>query len=159
MTLDVILHLIPNSFNRVKVRRVGLPENRLNEPLAHIFHCHCGCLGRSNILHYGKPRSLRDHAINKRNYLLAIFLGVNGTPSLLPKQTRAFFWPCKVTPEHPSDPLLRFFSNTISVVFLRSLAHTVRASNYHLLIEECTNTSCHPFSRTSSILYSSFVCP
>ncbi|VCU40409.1 Bgt-50995 [Blumeria graminis f. sp. tritici] len=159
MTLDVILHLIPNIFNRVKIRRVGRPENRLNESLAHIFHCNCGCVGRSIILHYGKPRSHRDHAIDKRNYHLAILLGVNGTPFLLPEQTRAFFWPCKATPHHPSDPILRFFSNTISVVFLGSLAHNVRASNYHLLIEECTNTSCYPFSRMSSILYPSFVCP
>ncbi|VDB85786.1 Bgt-50222 [Blumeria graminis f. sp. tritici] len=157
--LDVILHLIPNSFNRVKIRRVGRPENRLNEPLAHIFHCNCSCVGRSIILHYGKPRSHRDHAIDKRNYLLAIFLGVNGTPFLLPKQTRAFFWPCEATPEHPSDPSLRIYSKTISVVFLGSLAHKVRASNCHLLIEECTKTSCHPFSRMSSILYPSFVCP
>ncbi|VCU39397.1 Bgt-51869 [Blumeria graminis f. sp. tritici] len=103
--------------------------------------------------------SHRDHAIDKRNYFHAIFLGVNGTPFLLPKQTRAFFWPCEATPEHPSDPILRFFSNTISVVFLESQAHNVRASNYHLLIEECTNTRCHPFSRMSSILYPSFVCP
>ncbi|VDB93570.1 Bgt-51127 [Blumeria graminis f. sp. tritici] len=159
MTLDVILHLIPNSLNRVKIRRVGRPENRLNGPLAHIFHCNCGCVSRSIILHYGKTRSHRDHIIDKRNYLLAIFLGVNGTPFLLPKQTRAFFWPCEATPEHPSDPILRFFSNTISVVFLGSLAHNVRVSNYHLLIEECADTSCHPFSRMPSILYPSFVCP
>ncbi|VCU39256.1 Bgt-51784 [Blumeria graminis f. sp. tritici] len=159
MTLDVILYLIPNSLNWVEIRRVGRPENRVNEPLAHIFHCNCGCVDRSIILHYGKPRSHRDHAINKRNYLLAIFLGVNGTPLLLPKQTEAFFWLCKATPEHQSDPILRFFSNTISVVFLGSLAHNVRASSYHLLIEEYTNTSCHPFSRMSSILYPSFVCP
>ncbi|VCU40773.1 Bgt-50595 [Blumeria graminis f. sp. tritici] len=159
MTLDVTLHPNPNSFNRVKIRRVGLPEKWLNEPLAHIFHCNCGCVGRSIILHYGKPRSHRDHAINKRNYLLAIFLGVNRTPFLLPKQTRAFFWPCKATPEHPFDPILQCFSNTIRVVFLGILAHNVRASNYHLLIEECTNTSCHPFSRWPSILYQSFVCP
>ncbi|VCU40994.1 Bgt-50142 [Blumeria graminis f. sp. tritici] len=118
----------------------------------------CGCVGRSIILHYGKPRSHRDHPINKRNYLLAIFLGVNGIPFLLPKQTWAFFWPCKATPEHPSDPILRFFPSIISVVFLGILAHNVRASNYYLLIEECTNTSCHPFSRISSILYPRFVC-
>ncbi|VDB94683.1 Bgt-51641 [Blumeria graminis f. sp. tritici] len=159
MTLDVILHPIPNSFNQVKIRRVGRPENRLNEPLAHIFPCNCGCVDRSIIPLYGKPRSHRDHAIDKRNYLLAIFLGVNGTPFLLPKQTKVFFWPCEAAPEHPSDPNLRFLSNTISVVFLGSLAQNVRASNYHLLIEECTNTSCHPFSRMSSILYPSFVCP
>ncbi|VCU41104.1 Bgt-51888 [Blumeria graminis f. sp. tritici] len=140
MTLDVILHLIPNSFNLVKIRRVGRPENRLNEPLAHIFHCNCGYVGSSIILHYGNPRSHRDHAIDKRDCLLAIFLGVDGTPFLLPKQTRAFFWPCEATPEHPFDPVLRFFSNTISVAFLES-------------------TSCHPFSRMSSILYPSFVCP
>ena len=29
-TLDVILHLIPNTFYRVKIRRVGRPENWLN---------------------------------------------------------------------------------------------------------------------------------
>ncbi|VDB89710.1 Bgt-50448 [Blumeria graminis f. sp. tritici] len=159
MTLDVILHLLRNSLNRVKIRRVGRPENRLNESLAHIFHCICDCVGRSIILRYGKPRTHLDHAIDKRNYLLAIFLGVNGTLFLLPKQTRAFFWPCEATREHPSDPVLRFFSKTIGVVFLGSLAHNFRASNYHLLIEECTNTSCHPFSRMSSILYPSFDCP
>ncbi|VDB89392.1 Bgt-51229 [Blumeria graminis f. sp. tritici] len=71
----------------------------------------------------------------------------------------AFFWPCEATPEHPSDPILRFFSNTISVVSLGSIAHNVRASNYYLLIEGCKNTSCRPFSRLSSILYPSFVCP
>ncbi|VDB90390.1 Bgt-50935 [Blumeria graminis f. sp. tritici] len=44
-------------------------------------------------------------------------------------------------------------------MFLGSQAHDVRASNYYLLIEECTNSCCHPFSRMSSILYPSFVCP
>ncbi|VDB94936.1 Bgt-51141 [Blumeria graminis f. sp. tritici] len=44
-------------------------------------------------------------------------------------------------------------------MFLESLAHNVRASNYYLLIEECTNTFCHPFFRISSILYPSFVYP
>ncbi|CAD6503116.1 BgTH12-02785 [Blumeria graminis f. sp. triticale] len=140
MTLDIILHPIPNSFNRVKIRRVGLPKNRLNEPLIGILHCTCCYVSRRIILHYGKPRSHRDHAIDKRNYFLAIFLGVNGTPFFLPKQTRAFFWPCEASPEHPSDPILRFFSNTISIVFLEHF-------------------SCNQYSRISSILYPSFVCP
>ncbi|VCU40309.1 Bgt-51407 [Blumeria graminis f. sp. tritici] len=102
--------------------------------------------------------SHRDYAINKRNCFLAIFLGVNGTPFLLPKQTRAFFWPCEAAPEHPSGPF-RFFSNTISIVLLGSLAHNFRASNYHILKEEYANISCHPFSRISYILYPSIVCP
>ncbi|VCU41145.1 Bgt-50749, partial [Blumeria graminis f. sp. tritici] len=59
---------------------------------------------------------------------------------------------CEAATEHPFDHL-QFFSNTISIVFLGSLAHNVRASNYHLFIEECMNISCHPFSRTSSIPY------
>ncbi|VCU40651.1 Bgt-50156, partial [Blumeria graminis f. sp. tritici] len=42
----------------------------------------------------------------------------------------------EATPENPSDPILRFFSNTISVVFLGSLAHSGRASNYYLLTEK-----------------------
>ena len=61
MTLYVVLHPIPNGFNRVKIRRVGRPENRLGEPLEHFFYRTCCCSNKTIVLHYGKPRSHRAH--------------------------------------------------------------------------------------------------
>ena len=74
-----------DSFNRVKMRWGGWPENRSNELLPYFFRCTCYCVSVSIILHYGDLESYLDHAMVRRNYFPAIFLGLNRPPLFLIK--------------------------------------------------------------------------
>ena len=100
--LKIVLHLISNCLNRIKIWQIWWSRNHWHVAS---FDLHLGFLSLVTwhiILYELKIRMLLKPIIKHRNNVLNIDYLLNMTPILLPEYTRSFCCSIKTSPKHPT---------------------------------------------------------